>query len=87
MVINKVPDQFENDSKLDVSIRPEESTLEDYEAVPIEAFGAAMLRGMGWKSGDPIGGINKAVTPVFEPQLRPRGLGLGADVSLQKQLP
>lgn len=86
MVINKVPEEYENDSKLDVSIRPDVSTSEDYETMPIEAFGTAMLRGMGWKDGDPIGGINKGITPIYEPQLRPRGLGLGADISMQKQL-
>lgn len=86
LIINKAPDEYENDSKLDVSIRPEEPTLDNYETIPIEAFGMAMLRGMGWKEGDAIGGINKSVTPIFEPKLRARGLGLGADVSLKKQL-
>lgn len=86
MVINKAPAEYENDSKLDVSIRPSEPTLDDYESVPVEAFGSALLRGMGWKAGDPIGGINKAITPIFEPHIRARGLGLGADASLQKQL-
>lgn len=28
---------------------PDVSTLEDYERVPVEEFGAALLRGMGWK--------------------------------------
>ena len=28
---------------------PDASTLEDYERVPVEEFGAALLRGMGWK--------------------------------------
>lgn len=32
-----------------------ESTLDDYENVPINDFGLAMLRGMGWKDGDGIG--------------------------------
>ncbi|TQS36104.1 hypothetical protein Golomagni_03453 [Golovinomyces magnicellulatus] len=27
---------------------PEPSTLEDYERIPVEEFGAALLRGMGW---------------------------------------
>ena len=31
---------------------PDVSTLEDYERVPVEEFGAALLRGMGWKEGD-----------------------------------
>lgn len=33
----------------------EESTLEDYEKIPINDFGMAMLRGMGWKEGSGIG--------------------------------
>ncbi|KAJ3286879.1 hypothetical protein HDU79_006156 [Rhizoclosmatium sp. JEL0117] len=33
----------------DLSLRPEEATLEDFEQVPIEDFGIAMLRGMGYK--------------------------------------
>lgn len=34
---------------------PDMSTLEEYAAVPVEEFGAALLRGMGWKDGEPIG--------------------------------
>lgn len=34
--------------KTDVDALPNESSLEEYEAMPVEAFGAAMLRGMGW---------------------------------------
>lgn len=52
---NKVPEGYETDEKMDVSLRPEESKLEDYEKIPVENFGLAMLRGMGWKEGDPIG--------------------------------
>ena len=36
-----------------------QSTLEDYDAMPVGDFGAAMLRGMGWKKGEAIGGVNK----------------------------
>lgn len=28
---------------------PDEASLEDYANVPVEEFGAALLRGMGWK--------------------------------------
>lgn len=52
---NKVPEGYETDEKMDVSLRPDESKLEDYDKIPVEKFGAAMLRGMGWKEGDPIG--------------------------------
>ena len=34
--------------KCDVQHRPEESTLEEYANTPVDAFGEAMLRGMGW---------------------------------------
>jgi len=33
---------------------PDEASLEDYEKVPVEEFGAALLRGMGW-TGDSKG--------------------------------
>ena len=36
-----------------------QSTLEDYEAMPIAQFGEAVLRGMGWKKGEAIGKTNK----------------------------
>lgn len=62
----------------------EESILEDYEKVPIEDFGTAMLRGMGWKSGGGIGKNPKLVTTIV-PEVRPVGMGLGADkIALQK---
>lgn len=49
-----------------------ESTLEDYEAIPVQDFGMAMLRGMGWTP-------NKDQSKYKQPELRPKGLGLGAD--------
>lgn len=50
-----------------------ESSLDDYESIPIARFGMAMLRGMGLKDED-IRAKN-----VKEPELRARGMGLGAD--------
>lgn len=79
MFQNQVPGGFEEEGNFDVSIRPEEPTLDDYEAVPVEQFGLAMLRGMGWKPGQPIGKTNKAVVEIVEPRMRARGLGLGAE--------
>ncbi|CAM1502936.1 Fc.00g077120.m01.CDS01 [Cosmosporella sp. VM-42] len=49
----------------------EASTLADYEAMPVEEFGAALLRGMGW-DGKPRG------AKVKEVKRRPNRLGLGA---------
>merc|ERR1712083_219579 len=77
VIANAAPNSFENDEHLDVSLRAEASSLEDYESVPIEQYGMAMLRGMGWKPGDGIGGYKKQVVQIFDPQSRPKGLGLG----------
>ncbi|XP_014678720.1 PREDICTED: G patch domain and KOW motifs-containing protein-like [Priapulus caudatus] len=76
---NKVPEGFETDDRLDVSIRPESAAPADYDQVPIEEYGKAMLRGMGWKPGEGIGKGNKQVVPPVEAVLRPKGMGLGAD--------
>lgn len=72
------------EKQVDVDLCPDEGYEEDYERVPIEQFGLAMLRGMGWKDGQGIGKNCKIVKPV-EPLLRPKGLGLGADRSLTQQ--
>ena len=36
-----------------------QSKADDYDDVPVTAFGAAMLRGMGWREGEAIGLTNK----------------------------
>jgi hypothetical protein len=33
---------------------PDMGTLEDYLAVPVDGYGAALLRGMGWKEGEAV---------------------------------
>lgn len=55
------------------SSHPEMSSLADYEAVPVEAFGLAMLRGMGY---DPS--LESLKTKEKEKTRRPDFLGLGA---------
>ncbi|XP_063982598.1 G-patch domain and KOW motifs-containing protein isoform X2 [Diachasmimorpha longicaudata] len=60
-----------------------ESTLEDYEQIPIESYGLAMLRGMGWTPGKGFGKHENLVEPKI-PELRPRGMGLGADKAVLK---
>jgi G patch domain and KOW motifs-containing protein len=35
---------------------PDEADEAAYEAMPIEEFGAAMLRGMGWSEGQVLAG-------------------------------
>lgn len=68
-------DVFQND----ITEAPDMATLEDYARVPVEQFGAAMLRGMGWKDGDGIG-LNKGTKQVKAkiPERRPALLGIGA---------
>jgi hypothetical protein len=51
---------------------PDESTGDDYRNIPVEAFGMAMLRGMGWNPND------EKNTPIHQPKSRPGQLGLGA---------
>ena len=41
-----------------------QATEEDYEQVPIEQFGLAVLRGMGWKETDGVGRTGKYVKHV-----------------------
>ncbi|RDW57947.1 spliceosome ATPase-activating subunit SPP2 [Aspergillus mulundensis] len=74
--------------RADVAARPEPATLDQYNAIPVEEFGAALLRGMGWKEGQAVGKGNygsgdssRASTPHV-PARRPGFLGIGAkDVS------
>lgn len=61
----------------DLRDAPEAPTLEAYEATPIEGFGAALLRGMGWKDGEAIG-RNGIVAKPKEVKRRPALLGIGA---------
>ncbi|KAL5121919.1 DNA primase large subunit Spp2 [Pleosporales sp. CAS-2024a] len=61
----------------DVKNAPEAPTLDSYEATPIEGFGAALLRGMGWKDGEAIG-KNGAPAKPKEVKRRPALLGIGA---------
>lgn len=55
-----------------------ESTVDDYDRIPIVQFGLAMLRGMGLKDEEIISKQNKEI------ELRPKGMGLGADKMIKK---
>ncbi|KAI8045542.1 splicing regulatory glutamine/lysine-rich protein 1 [Drosophila gunungcola] len=58
-----------------------EATLDDYDNIPIQQFGLAMLRGMGWVDPPPK---KKGSVPIDDaPFLRPKGMGLGADKALK----
>ncbi|KXZ46948.1 hypothetical protein GPECTOR_39g442 [Gonium pectorale] len=56
---------------------PDVADVEAYEAMPIEEFGRAMLRGMGWEDGMGVGRNRKKVDAI-EYVRRPERLGLGA---------
>ncbi|KAL7730680.1 hypothetical protein ACLKA6_003456 [Drosophila palustris] len=60
-----------------------ESTIDDYDSIPIQQFGLAMLRGMGWVDPPPVS-KKKGAAPVDDaPFMRPKGMGLGADKALK----
>ncbi|KAI9869583.1 MAG: hypothetical protein M1830_005331 [Pleopsidium flavum] len=62
----------------DVASRPDSSSLEDYAAVPVEEFGAALLRGMGWKEGEVVGKRKDQISKPRVVERRPALLGIGA---------
>ncbi|CAF0797414.1 unnamed protein product [Brachionus calyciflorus] len=64
--------------KLDEIKELEKVDEPNYEAIDLEQFGKAALRGMGWSEKSGIGLTNKRSFQVVEPELRPKGLGLGA---------
>lgn len=41
--------------KDDVENRPDETSMDAYEKIPVDEFGAALLRGLGWNEGEGIG--------------------------------
>ncbi|KAF2647345.1 hypothetical protein K491DRAFT_763728 [Lophiostoma macrostomum CBS 122681] len=57
---------------------PDAPSLDAYEATPIEGFGAALLRGMGWKDGEEIGRNKDNAVKPREIKRRPALLGIGA---------
>lgn len=63
---------------MNASVVKESEEAANYDDVPVTDFGYAMLRGMGWAPGKGIGKKQKVVD-VHVPELRARGLGLGAD--------
>jgi len=70
LVIQAQPLSEEEAYRRSVAAAPDPSTLEDYERVPVEEFGAALLRGMGW-NGEEKG-------KVRDVKRRQNLLGLGA---------
>ena len=69
------------DYRADVASRPDSATLDEYEAMPVEEFGLALLRGMGTKrkANGQIANLGDAngVAPKVR-EARPGYLGIGA---------
>jgi len=70
----------------DLQSLPDSAALSAYDAMPVESFGEAMLRGMGWTEGGPVGRNSKAVVKPVEYVPRPQLLGLGAQTAPAEQL-
>jgi G patch domain and KOW motifs-containing protein len=70
--------------KEDLRRLPPESSVEDYEQMPVEAFGEALMRGMGWFEGRGIGRNAKGEVEAKELVRRADKLGLGADPAQTK---
>ena len=71
--------EHEDDAfRSDVASRPDPATLNDYAAVPVDEFGSAMLRGMGWKGPQAPDDKSGQVKKPKEPARRPALLGIGA---------
>jgi len=64
---------------LDIATRPDESDI-NYNEVPIEQYGKAMLFGMGWDPKVGIGKNPQVVKPV-DAHIRNRNQGLGAELA------
>lgn len=76
--------------RYDVESRPDEATALGYESLPVEEYGEAMLRGLGWEPGKPIGlHATEAVEPIVAKKRPGFHLGLGAtekDVEVRDKL-
>lgn len=73
-----IPISEEEALKRDTDTRPEPPSLSDYAKMPVDEFGAALLRGMGWKEGMGAGKNKQGPTSAPEAKKRAALLGLGA---------
>lgn len=73
-----IPISEEESFEKDMREAPDAPDLAAYEATPIEGFGAALLRGMGWKDDDSPSKDKKPAAKPKEITRRPALLGIGA---------
>ncbi|MCO5565418.1 hypothetical protein L7F22_019091 [Adiantum nelumboides] len=76
IIINPITE--EEALQRDMDSRPDAPSLSDYANMPVDDFGAALLRGMGWKEG--MGAGKQRQGPINAPEVKKRAalLGLGA---------
>ena len=84
--VNTFMSHMETDENTTENKEVKEVENADYDQVPIEEFGMAVLRGMGYKEDAGLGISNKKQVDVFVPESRPRGLGLGADRKILEKI-
>ncbi|KAL0800451.1 hypothetical protein Bca101_055626 [Brassica carinata] len=68
----------------DLESLADDPTLEDFESVPVEGFGAALMAGYGWKPGKGIGKNAKEDVQVKEYKRWTAKEGLGFDLDRSK---
>ncbi|CAH8337475.1 unnamed protein product [Eruca vesicaria subsp. sativa] len=68
----------------DLESLADDPTLEDFESVPVEGFGAALMAGYGWKPGKGIGKNAKEDVQVKEYKRWTAKEGLGFDLDLDR---
>jgi hypothetical protein len=71
----------------DLEFLPPQASLEAYEVVPVEVFGEALLRGMGWHEGRGLGRTGAGDVVPKETVRRPHRLGLGASAAAASVAP
>ncbi|OLY84537.1 Pre-mRNA-splicing factor SPP2 [Smittium mucronatum] len=69
-------DRDKREFEAEIENMADEMTIEGYEKVPVQDFGAALLRGMGWSEDSTDTGNKKR--KVVEEKPRPNLMGLGA---------
>ncbi|CDF40635.1 unnamed protein product [Chondrus crispus] len=72
--------------RYDVERCSREVSLQTYQGTPVDGFGAAMLRSMGWRGNtEKKGKGSKDLSDSWRPKPRPSRLGLGAKLHEKEQ--
>jgi G patch domain/KOW motif-containing protein len=74
--------------KQDMAALPDQPDSDEYDEVPVEGFGAALLAGYGWKKGDAIGKNStkkEAKVVQYDRRTGPQGLGFGPSMKRDRE--